>query len=67
MSYYFKLSNPNRIKVNEKFVVKIVGWNCQSQQPDSNVRRTLLTGRAIDIPESVNLTGGMQTLRNGTF
>lgn len=66
MSSFFK--GPNQIKVGEKFVVKIVGWNCVTQQPDINIKRgdgdrggllELAERTPEDLPESVYLTGGM--------
>ncbi|KAI9776791.1 MAG: hypothetical protein M1839_009342 [Geoglossum umbratile] len=59
MSWYFSPENPKRIRIAEKFVVEIVGWNCTTQQPNSNVTsRLLLRKRAVsDLPTSINIVG----------
>jgi len=54
MSSYFKCTNKNFIKIGEKFVVKIVGWNCDTQMPDT---RQEVSPRA-NLPGAITIRGG---------
>lgn len=67
MSKYFKeFTSANRkngkfIGVGHSFVVKIVGWNCQTQMPDPSIKRRelpLLERRDAFAQPGVNFTGG---------
>jgi hypothetical protein len=64
MSSYFK-KGPKFIKTGDKFVVKIVAWNCATAQPDPNIKRGLepdiervpeLAERAL--PDSIDVPPG---------
>ena len=60
MNSFFKSKNKNFIAVGDKFVVKIVGWNCATQEPDSTIkRRKVLSPRSVDdLPDAITVTGG---------
>lgn len=55
MSSYFKPSSKNYIKVGEKFVVKIAGWDCTSQGPDPLAKRQGVSPRS-DLPGAITIS-----------
>lgn len=57
MSSYFKPSSKNYIKVGEKFVVKIAGWDCTSQGPDPLAKRQGVSPRS-DLPGAITISKG---------
>jgi len=57
MSSCFKPTNKRLIKVGEKFVVKIVGWNCDTQMPDPLTKRKEVSPRA-NLPGTITVGGG---------
>lgn len=54
--------NPKFIRENEKFVVKISGWDCVTQKPDPSLKRYLELSRRDSFSGNVNMTGGEESI-----
>jgi hypothetical protein len=59
MSNYFK--GANKLSVGDEFTVKIKGWNCQTQMPDTSIirLRSMWAKRDTGPGVAASLNGGM--------
>ena len=66
MSSYFKQANKNFVDVGEKFVVRIVGWDCTRQEPDSLAKPQEVgpQSNAVNTPGAITVGGGKCEIQN---
>ena len=59
MSSFFNPGNKNYIEVGEKFIIKIVGWNCTTQEPDPPAKLQENNQQSsVNIPRDITLKKG---------